>query len=524
MNPFSLLLLGLVLTSQSYAIDLNLGFKTQYSITEQEIQKIAEMNGYEAAKREVTPDGQWLKCVSGQEGCQDIPLYQATYKSGEAKIKDSDEPWLGLDVTDEKQAEELALIMQKYVYEGWIKEVELKDKENSAVHFKHNRERTWCAIPWMNYIEGLDDAERKGRDLVHGLTKEFPIADSVAYPNIPFRPEIESIDRTTGAIQYREGTKDPDSFSSYGVAYFNRPNCDFFETIFGNEDEPKDPIEWLNRRKQVRGDEAQSSYETPDGSVSFKMLFTTLQSEESKDDSHAVYPSLKEAYQWVAHVSTHREKTPRIVQKVSHVQMDIAIKDSRLKNLMAAQGATHPDDVIPWAMLTYYFDPQYTNPIFDSRSKIRLSDEEIAKAPEGLKHMRPIGLQYGLDKGNSVIFYVDGLGLAANNHKLPPSETGSQPVPGQAFMDTRLNGPADNPESSCLGCHAASGYRKFVGKDNFKFPKDYERGADVGWVDPVFGVMDNATYNEQVKPAVNVDFNQQIRIGLQRYMQIIKGK
>ncbi len=78
--------------------------------------------------------------------------------------------------------------------------------------------------------------------------------------------------------------------------------------------------------------------------------------------------------------------------------------------------------------------------------------------PEALKYMRPVGLQFGLNAGQSHIF--EG---SRNNHLLKALKPGNELPPELDRFQTRLNGPVDNINGSCLGCHAAAGLRLNVG-------------------------------------------------------------
>jgi len=140
-----------------------------------------------------------------------------------------------------------------------------------------------------------------------------------------------------------------------------------------------------------------------DGTISVKILFTT-----------ANFDSIKNAFAWQAHVYKPEEKPRRSVQTVRHIQMDIGVK---------ANGLNPNPFTNNWLMLTYYYDESYTN------------DLGIPGLPAGLTHMRPVGVQSGYSQAETVL--------------LPGAKTNQQ--------DGLLNGPADNPKSSCLSCHAQSG-------------------------------------------------------------------
>lgn len=142
-----------------------------------------------------------------------------------------------------------------------------------------------------------------------------------------------------------------------------------------------------------------------DGSVIAKFLFTT-----------AVFPQIVGAWQLIAHVSPPKATT-RSLMPVRHIQLDIGVKDSTLRGVPVGNADN-------WIMLTYYYDADY------------LESADIgANMPVGIKKMRPVGLQWGFTPRDSKIFK----GALTNN---------------DAGL---LNGPADNPKSSCLGCHGAAG-------------------------------------------------------------------
>lgn len=383
-----------------------------------------------------------------------------------AKPGDKEEPWLGLDLTNKEDAWKLAIRVQKYVYEGWFDNA---DPQNTDNHFQKNGLRSWCSTPWLNTIL------EKGRDAVHGLTKEFPLSP-------------EAIENYYPGINIKKYAK-----TSWGTAFFNKPNCDMYGQIFGTPNAPKDPSKNLNAIRTLA-----------DGAVSFKLLFSTVSPDE--------YAPFAGAYLWNAHVSSQstppqvKKAKPRQMQVMPHLQMDVAIKDTRLKGLKKGQKAQSDEDVIPWIMLTYYFDPSYNS----EEANALLG--QVKNLPEQLKKMRPMGIQYGLDRGQSVVFEK-----AVNNHEVNDQEFLEQFPPTHNFsanLGERLNGPADNPKSSCLGCHALA------------IPENdpvMVNGKKIG-VSP--GVLTNHAFNSFVKknpetsqPRFNYDFNQQVRIAIESYTE-----
>ena len=152
------------------------------------------------------------------------------------------------------------------------------------------------------------------------------------------------------------------------------------------------------------------------------------------------------------------KQTSRSVRDVRHVQMDIAVRDSTLKGIIHE----HND----WMMTTYYYDKSYTA---GPDSPLR----RVQNLPEELLHMRPIGVQVGFEPKDSIIF--------------KGSQTNQ--VSGQ------LNGPADNPKSSCLGCHGTAGTK----------------------IPMAPGTMKNTDYTGKVRNSTHLDFSQQVALAKRNY-------
>ena len=459
-----------------------------------------------------------------QRNAQELKTFKGLYgfrkKSYHTKWGDRRRPWrykkfAGM-ISDnpavaQKVAMEFALEMQKYVYEGWFdqlgKTVDTNDLNKSDEHFKSNNFRTWCSAPWLN------KSARKGREFVHGLTKEFPLSSSGIFPGLEFvehevlrKPHPEKKGKTIKysslmtpeAEAMKIGQVCENSNASWGVAFFNKKNCDLFQDIYVDKTKTdpndssqyglKDPRIWKAQRQA----EAQSgNYEgktiVADGAVSFKLLFSTVRNIEAFNGD--VRP-----YKLFGDVSIHRHEVSREINVIPHVQMDIAIKDAKIPWM------GDKFKKIPWMMLTYYFDPSYQMP-----AKY-LEGKRMKFLPKGLQTMRPVGVQWGLDAGDSII--LDG---AKNNHRIYVETTPEGKKIYQEPTDieqTRLNGPADDPKQSCLGCHAAAGvpYKKVSHKMRTE------------------GVLESELFNEEIVKDLNYDFNHQVRIGIGNFEKHIAGK
>lgn len=193
--------------------------------------------------------------------------------------------------------------------------------------------------------------------------------------------------------------------SDWGVAYYNSPACKTINAVYGSKSKPL----------------ASTNYNAAifeNGSFAAKLLFTT-----------ADFHEIKGAYKWNANVSDGGSNF-RSIKPIRHIQMDITVRDTSIKGSNPA--LNH------WIMYTYYYDPGFD---FDREYKTVVGEnplKSIPGIPASLLKMRPMGVQLGFGKPStkeSVIF----AGAQTNG------------------VEGRLNGPADNNKSSCLGCHGTAG-------------------------------------------------------------------
>lgn len=131
---------------------------------------------------------------------------------------------------------------------------------------------------------------------------------------------------------------------------------------------------------------------------------------------------MKNAFEWQANIHTAQRGTnDRSPATVRLLQVDIAVKDSR---------ATNTD----WVMMTFAYN-----------------DKAPGTTP--WDKLVPVGIQWGNDP-------------AATRPGMPLTESWINPQFKQLFtvgtwtmhtgLNGRLNGPVDNPKSSCLSCHGTA--------------------------------------------------------------------
>jgi hypothetical protein len=158
----------------------------------------------------------------------------------------------------------------------------------------------------------------------------------------------------------------------------------------------------------------------PEGTVSVKLLFTAA--------TPAAVPYLKGAFRWKANINTQLfGTTARSPQTVRLLQVDIAVKDKRA------------DEFTGWVFGTFAYH---------------------AEAPGNTvwKRLVPVGLMWGNDPDKTE-------GQPLEQTWINPDFIRLFRFPDGSVMHTgyqgRLNGPVDNPESSCLSCHATAQLPQF---------------------------------------------------------------
>jgi hypothetical protein len=207
--------------------------------------------------------------------------------------------------------------------------------------------------------------------------------------------------RPTPALPAELHPNQTSCFQNWAVSFFNAPGGYQLGRIWADPWAP---------------DATQALF--PEGTVAAKLLFT------SADETQVPY--LKNALEWQANVSdlpaqdlNCRERLRRKVQTVRLLQIDLAVRDDR----------ANPTAGWVFATLSYDGDRAGATP-FD--------------------RMVPVGLMWGNDPLRTPADQAAGKKIA-DNWINPDSRT-----PQHLGFLGRLNGPVDNPRSSCLSCHATA--------------------------------------------------------------------
>lgn len=210
-----------------------------------------------------------------------------------------------------------------------------------------------------------------------------------------------------------------DVWTNYAVGYYNTPGA----TVIRNVWQP-----W--RAKAGAKPAIAAAASVPEGTVAAKLLFTT--------GSLAQVPFIANAPAWQASIYANLHAypskgapNPRVIGTVRLLQIDIAVKDHRA-------GPTG------WFFGTFVGGggPNYKGP----------------KLGTGWRNVAPVGLMWGNDPG-----YAPPPSPAP----VQPRETWLNPSVHMLHYgyQNRLNGPVDNPISSCMSCHS-------TGEINPKNPVD----------------------------------------------------
>lgn len=232
-----------------------------------------------------------------------------------------------------------------------------------------------------------------GREGIHGLTKEARVQ-----------------------VQQLASTQTYDNGQTYAVGFFNDLGGYTIGQVWADHSNP-DP----SKSSRPNG--------FPVGTVIFKLLFV--------DVPPAQVPSLANPKQWEAYVDPCY-KLPcnppagddRVLKQMSLIQMDISVRTD------------DPDAPTGWLFGTF----QYNGAL---------------NRPNAWENLIPVGLMWGNDptvNGNTYTqtSFKQGPDATKINPQLKESvinDNANELPPTHLGWNGRLNGPVDNPISSCMSCH-----------------------------------------------------------------------
>jgi hypothetical protein len=210
------------------------------------------------------------------------------------------------------------------------------------------------------------------------------------------REFVHGLTRERVSLPGELASQQSSKWNNYAVGFYNAPGGVTIGKVWNDHENP-----------QV------SLANMPEGTVGAKLLFTTA--------TVAEVPYLNGAPEWDAyvyqdvHASAPKQTDPRAITKVRLLQIDIAVKDSRA-------GST-----TGWVFGTFVYGGGPNGP-----------------AGAGWTNVAPVGSSWGNDPNYSGSGIVGEQEMNADVH-----------MPHVGYQG-RLNGPVDNPVSSCLSCHATA--------------------------------------------------------------------
>ena len=301
------------------------------------------------------------------------------------------------------QTDPLAYVMavRDYVFEGNIHGGDVSKDfalQNNTANYD------WYHVPWQHW--GIT-----GREGYHGLTREGPLGM-----------------RTLGPEQ-------KSASSAYAVGFYNGPGGYTIGKVWPSSGQGPDLSSMISKEG------------FPEGAVVAKFLFTVL-------DERQV-PWLTNPLQWNGYIydcdmpfSAACAKPPefpskRATQKLNLLQMDIMVKDSR-----ATESAE-------WVFGTFTY-----NGNLPANSSYGEACASISGAGKNWCNLMPVGVMWGNDPSINHTFINENPTQTVINPEL--KQTWINPDPAMPAMhlgfNSRLNGPADNPSSSCMSCHSTGQY------------------------------------------------------------------
>lgn len=243
---------------------------------------------------------------------------------------------------------------------------------------------------------------------------------------------------------------------------------------------------------------------SPEGTVACKLIFTTATTAE--------VPYIQGAFEWTANIGAIG--SPRTDRSVRLLQIDIAVKDHR--------------SPIGWVFGTFVYDG--ANP-----------------APSPWDRFALVGLSWGNDPTVTSMMNTAGayLNPSLTESYINPSIIGDPNAPGTSAkmfhlgIGGRLNGPVDNPSSSCTSCHGKAANLKEHVPSNASFSRWNPRPFDANTVAnytaldfaDYFGTntppgTGDVNYNQFIAGGadhagdyIKTDYSLQIAIGIRRYYE-----
>ncbi|MFC4349369.1 hypothetical protein ACFO5Q_16070 [Kordiimonas lipolytica] len=333
----------------------------------------------------------------------------------------------------------------------------------NSFNLEDNKVRNWYHIPWQHYGPN-------GREGFHGLTKEGPILKQMLAP-----------EQVTPSY-------------AYAVGFYNEPGGYTIGQVWPTPAYPD-----LSYMKAGNG--------FPIGTVVGKVLFTTLGADE--------VPYLEDPVSWNAYIyngdipgntgkqCNQNQPECQSVTTVNLIQMDIMVRDPRA------------DDTGGWVFGTFVYNGTLGN---DNK----------------WDNMIPVGMMWGNDPDYRMSSNNATPTKTIINPELKETVINQRMVDGKPELPPshlgwggRLNGPVDNPNSSCMSCHSTSQYptvsaiMPFLNEPPVSIPAVGTEAPD-DWMLWFRNVQCTTPFNPG--EAVSLDYSLQLSQGINNYMTALTNR
>ncbi|MEP2942284.1 MAG: hypothetical protein ABJO72_00640 [Hyphomicrobiales bacterium] len=333
----------------------------------------------------------------------------------------------------------------------------------------------WYHMPWQHW--GVT-----GREGYHGLTREGPLSAKVLAP-----------EQTNASY-------------AYAVGFYNGPGGYTIGQVWPDADSGPDLTHMIEAIDE--------GFAFPEGTVVGKFLFTSL------DETQV--PWLANPLQWDAYMydcdfyaalACPRDMTTatRAKHPVNLLQMDIMVKDSR-----AAKAGG-------WVFGTFTYSST-TAQSSNYGADYTAACKNYQGGAKRWCNLMPVGLMWGNDPQNTVSFINQTPTETVINPNLIETWINSDTAMPAMHLgfNSRLNGPADNPTSSCMSCHSTgqvpsvSPIMPWLPPANVPRPQNGDV-ASAAWMEWFRNFDDGVAFNPG--KAVSMDFSMQLTKGIENYLE-----
>ena len=351
------------------------------------------------------------------------------------------------------------------------------DVANDFVLQENSEGIDWYHMPWQHWGS-------TGREGYHGLTREGPLSAKVLAPT------------------------QTDASYAYAVGFYNGPGG------FTIGEAWPDPSGGPDLEHLIQAME--DGFAFPEGTVVGKFLFTSL------DETQV--PWLNNPLQWNSYMyecdfypdmvcpsGDAIASSPRATHPMNLLQMDIMVKDSRAA------------DAGGWVFGTFTYSGDAANSP-DNGSIYSAACADFYGDAKNWCNLLPVGVMWGNDPDNAETFINSAPTETVINTSL--TETWINPDPAMPAMhlgfNSRLNGPADNPTSSCMSCHATgqvpsiSAIMPWLPPNNVPIPTNGDMASEE-WMRWFRNFRDGEAFDEG--RAVSMDFSMQLTKSIENYIQ-----